>query len=280
MQPDNTKSDVRFLPQLEGDNPFVEFKLGHMPFHAGIAGGNGAPVTITYPSPLNHGINDPAVDGTRHLWSGSDQNRQQAKLWYFSSTYLANVLILSSPIKAENERPPANPIRIADIARSLYREDIEPVLMDLDMEFSFADPIEGRDGVIRKTKSGAYASYTVRFQTKPRPLTAEELAAVETHGLHDLLAEFGPRPTDEQIAVLAEMFHASLHGEPFDAARWGAAYPGLKVQEVRGSLVPLPPSNGNGRASRYDADDKPAAEDGLTKQTLSALRSRVTTMSA
>jgi len=83
---------------------------------------------------------------------------------------------------------------------------------------------------ISKTSKGGYADYsTSKWARKETPLTAEEQAAIDAHGLFDL-SEFLPkRPTEEGLRVIKEMFEASVDGEAYDPERFGAYYrpPGM-----------------------------------------------------
>jgi hypothetical protein len=53
---------------------------------------------------------------------------------------------------------------------------------------------------------------------------------IGTHGLINLAGQVGVQPDDEAKAVIWEMFQASLHGYPYDAAKWGAYYKAYSSQ--------------------------------------------------
>jgi hypothetical protein len=94
--------------------------------------------------------------------------------------------------------------------------------MDPEMENLPTDYVAGTDFRLAKTTKGQYADYsTSKWARKETALTEEQLAAIDTHGLHNLNDYLPAKPTPEGVQAIAEMFQASVDGELYDPAKWG-----------------------------------------------------------
>ena len=97
--------------------------------------------------------------------------------------------------------------------------------MDPDMENLPTDYVAGTDFRLAKTAKGQYADYcTSKWARKETALTEEQLASIDTHGLHNLNDYLPAKPTPEGVQAIAEMFEASVNGDLYDPAKWGAFY--------------------------------------------------------
>ena len=89
---------------------------------------------------------------------------------------------------------------------------------------------------IKKTSKGGYADYnTSTWARKESALTAEEAAAVEQFGLHNLKDFLPKKPGDVELKVIKEMFEASVDGQPYDPDRWANYYKPAGLQTGNGS---------------------------------------------
>lgn len=177
----------------------------------------GNAVAVTVPCLRQWGLTCFITEATKHLWSGSEADKDIARIYYRSLTYWLSGFVVATTIT--EDKPPANPLRLFPVNKKLYQDSIHPVLQDVSYEYTPMDPIEGRDFVVRKTQSGSWASYSSSsFSFKPRKLSDVEIAAVEKWGLWDLGPLLGPVPSDEQQAQIIAMFQASWDGLPFDQA--------------------------------------------------------------
>ena len=94
--------------------------------------------------------------------------------------------------------------------------------MDPEMENLPTDYTAGTDFRLSKTTKGQYADYsTSKWARKESALTEEQLASIDTHGLHNLNDFLPAKPTAEGVQAIAEMFQASVDGELYDPAKWG-----------------------------------------------------------
>ena len=123
---------------------------------------------------------------------------------------------------------------------------IKSALMDPEMENLPTDYVAGTDFRLAKTTKGQYADYsTSKWARKETALTEENLAAIDTHGLHNLNDYLPAKPSVEGVQAIAEMFQASVDGELYDPAKWGNFYKpyGLDVgTSTQSTVAPAQPA--------------------------------------
>jgi len=84
-----------------------------------------------------------------------------------------------------------------------------------------------------KTSKGGYADYgTSNWARRERPLSDEEMAAVNRFGLFNLSDFIPKKPGETELKVIKEMFEASVDGEAYDPDRWSQYFKpaGLSAQ--------------------------------------------------
>lgn len=223
--PEGTSSIGRFLPDANQDNTFfwAERQLLKFPF-PGIKGQDeGKPVTVQVPCiEMWDGKNTcPVLNEVRPWWKDDSLKTSASKYWC-KRTYFMQGFVKQDPMN-ETEVP-ENPIRKYIIGPQIFAI-IKAALMDPDMENSPVNYINGTDFIISKTSKGGYSDYgTSKWARKESSLTEEQQAAIEQYGLVDLASYLPKRPTPEQLAVIFEMFQASLDGELYDPAKWSQHY--------------------------------------------------------
>ena len=155
-----------------------------------------------------------------------------ARKYWKKRSFIFQGFVRDNPL--EEADGPENPIRRFSITTGLFN-NIRAGLMDADMDDMPTDFINGTDFRIIRTKKGEYANYdTSTYSRKSTSLTPEEVEAIETHKLSNL-SDFKPKkPTPEVVAVIEEMFNASVNGEEYDPQRWGNVYKpaGLKFDNA------------------------------------------------
>ena len=103
--------------------------------------------------------------------------------------------------------------------------------MSSDFEELPTDYEGGTDFRLTKTTKGQYADYgTSSWARRERSLDSNERAAIETHGLYTLNDYLPKQPSESELAVIAEMFEASVDGKMYDPERWGNFYRPSGVQ--------------------------------------------------
>lgn len=223
--PDNATATIRFLPDGDTDNAYfwVERAIIKLPFPGVKGGDTNKPITVQVPCMKMYGKQCPITEEIKPWWKGSDDDQARAREYYRKLSYLYQGFVVQSPLSEENL--PENPIRRLVINKSIH-DKIKAGLMDPDIEHLPTDYTNGLDFRLTKTKKGSYANYdTSTFARKSRSLSADELAAIETHGLFNL-KEFLPKEPDEKtLELIMEMFEDSVGNELFDQEKYKAFRP-------------------------------------------------------
>jgi hypothetical protein len=221
--PENTTARVRFLPDANTKNDFfwVERLMIKLPF-AGIKGqADSKPVMVQVPCVEMWGEACPVLAEVR-TWFKDPNLEDMGRKYWKKKSYLFQGFVRDNPVG--DDKTPENPIRRFVISPQIFNL-IKNALMDPDMDSMPTDYQSGLDFSIKKTSKGGYADYsTSSWARKESALTADEAAAIEQYGLHNL-ADFLPKkPGDVELKVIKEMFEASVDGQPYDPDRWANYY--------------------------------------------------------
>jgi hypothetical protein len=229
--PNDGSCRVRFLPDANPDNTFfwVEKQMIKMPFK-GVVGGEDKTVYVQVPCMEMWGESCPILTETRPWWD-NDGLKDLARVYWKKRTYIFQGFVMESQFSEENA--PENPIRRFSIGMQIFKL-IKASLLDPDFENIPTDYVNGTDFTISKTQKGEFADYsTSKWSRKETALNQAQLSAIDEHGLKDLADYLPQKPTPEQLAVIFEMFEASVANEPYDPAKWGKFYRpgGLEFEE-------------------------------------------------
>lgn len=219
--PENSNILVRFLPDGDESNTFfwVEKSMIRLPF-SGVKDQPGSkPVLVQVPCTEMWGETCPILTEVRTWFKDKSLEEMGRKYWKKRSYIMQGLVVDRGSFKEENV--PENPIRRFIISPQLFN-NIKSALMDPDMVESPTDYIKGTDFRISKTTKGNYADYsTSNYARRERPLSEDELEAVEKYGLNKLGDFLPKRPTELELKVMKEMFEASVNGEAYDNSKWG-----------------------------------------------------------
>jgi len=220
---EGSTSRIRFLPDANTKNTYfwVERLIIKLPF-AGIKGQvDSKPVIVQVPCMEMYGEACPVLAEVRP-WYKDESLKETANKYWKKKSYLFQGFVRDNPLS--DDKTPENPIRRFIISPQIFNL-IKNALMDPEFDNMPTDYENGVDFSIKKTSKGGYADYsTSTWARKPSALTSDELAAVEQFGLYNL-ADFLPKkPTEQELAIIKEMFEASVDGEPYDPERWGQFY--------------------------------------------------------
>lgn len=217
--PDNSSALIRFLPDGNPDNTYfwVERQMIKLPF-SGMDNDLQKQVTVQVPCMEMFNKTCPILTETRPWFKDPDLESTARKYWKKRS-YVFQGFVVDDPLNEKDK--PENPIRRFIINTSIYGI-ISSILLDPEIEDLPIDYMSGRDFRLSKTRKGQYADYvTSKWSMKTRSLSNEEIEAIENYGLFDL-SQFTPKePTQEEVEIIAEMFRASVDGEPYDSDRFG-----------------------------------------------------------
>lgn len=227
--PEGSSSKVRFLPDANSKNDFfwVERLMIKLPF-AGIKGqSDSKPVVVQVPCVEMYGDACPILAEVR-TWFKDPGLEEMGRKYWKKKSYLFQGFVRENALA--DDKTPENPIRRFIISPQIFNL-IKAALMDPELESMPTDYTGGLDFTVTKTQKGGYADYsTSKWSRKETALTAEEQAAIDSHGLYNL-ADFLPkRPGEVELKVIKEMFEASVDGQAYDPEKWGQYFkpPGFK----------------------------------------------------
>lgn len=216
--PDNTTAIIRFLPDNNPNNTFfwVERQIIRLNF-SGMDNDLQKQVVVQVPCMEMYNKTCPILSEIRP-WFKDPELEQTARSYWKKKSYVFQGFVVDDPLNETDK--PENPIRRFVINTSIFNI-IKSSLMDPEMEDLPIDYMAGRDFRLAKTRKGQYADYsTSKWSMKTRSLDADEAEAIEKFGLYNL-SDFLPKePSSEEVQIIAEMFQASVDGEPYDSSRW------------------------------------------------------------
>jgi hypothetical protein len=236
--PEGTTARVRFLPDGNAKNGFfwVERNMIRLPF-AGIKGqSDSKQVIVQVPCMEMWGKETPCpiLAEVRNWFNAKDPAMDEmGRKYWKKKSYLFQGFVRDNPLS--DDKTPENPIRRFVISPQIFNL-VTNALKDPDMESMPVDYESGLDFNIKKTSKGGYADYnTSGFARKESALNADEAAAIEQFGLHDLSSFLPKKPGEVELQVIKEMFEASVDGQPYDPDRWANYYKPAGFQAGSGS---------------------------------------------
>ena len=218
MQEDSSAL-LRFLPDADESNDFfwAERLMIKLPFPGVKGDTDSRPTMVQVPCMEMYGESCPILNEVRG-WFKDPALEDMGRKYWKKRSYIFQGLVREDGLKEDN--PPENPIRRFIIGPQIF-QIIKSSLLDPDMEELPTDYTNGLDFRLNKTSKGGYADYsTSKWARKERPLSDDEMNAINTHGLHSLNSFLPKKPGEVEQKVMMEMFEASVDGEAYDAERW------------------------------------------------------------
>jgi hypothetical protein len=221
--PEGSSSKLRFLPDGNSKNDYfwVERSMIKLPF-AGIKGqSDSKPVIVQVPCVEMYGDACPVLAEVR-TWFKEPSMEEMGRKYWKKKSYIFQGFVKENALS--DDKAPENPIRRFTISPQIFNL-IKAALMDPELESMPTDYQAGLDFIVSKTSKGGYADYsTSKWSRKETSLTADDAAAIEQYGLFNLSDFLPKRPGPAEIAVIKEMFEASVDGQAYDPDRWGAFF--------------------------------------------------------
>jgi hypothetical protein len=237
---EGTTATIRFLPDADSKNTFfwVERQIIKLPFNGVKNDPNMKQVVVQVPCVEMYGDNCPVLAEVRP-WYKDDTLKDMANKYWKKRSYLFQGFVRQNPIG--NDVTPANPIRRFVISPQIFTI-IKASLMDPEMENIPTDYANGIDFNVKKTSKGGFSDYsTSNWARRESPLTEAEQAAIEAHGLFNLVDFLPKKPSESELRVIKEMFEASVDGKPYDNDKWGAYYRPYGLDAPSGSQTAAAP---------------------------------------
>ena len=257
---EGTTATIRFLPDGNTQNEFfwVERQIIKLQFNGVKGDQNAKQVTVQVPCMEMYGESCPILAEVRP-WYKDESLKEMANKYWKKRSYLFQGFVRQNPMG--DDTTPANPIRRFIISPQLI-PIIKTGLMDPEMEELPTHFTRGLDFVVRKTSKGGYADYsTSNWARKETALTEAEQAAIDAHGLFKLSDFLPKKPTQAELAVMKEMFDASVDGMPFDNERWGQYFRPYGLEAPASSTAPTAAPATTASAAASVDDDLPFEPD-------------------
>jgi hypothetical protein len=232
--PEGSSAKIRFLPDANTKNDFfwVERLMIKLPF-AGIKGqSDSKPVVVQVPCVEMYGDACPVLAEVR-TWFKDPGLEEMGRKYWKKKSYLFQGFVRENALG--DDKTPENPIRRFIISPQIFNL-IKAALMDPELESMPTDYTGGLDFTVTKTSKGGYADYsTSKWSRKETALTAEEQAAIDSHGLFNLSDFLPKRPGEVELKVIKEMFEASVDGQAYDPDKWGQYFKPAGFQNKGGN---------------------------------------------
>jgi len=233
---EGSEATLRFLPDGDSNNTFfwAERAMIKLPF-AGIKGDTSSrPVIVQVPCVEMWGDTCPILSEVRGWFKDKSLDDMGRKYWKKRS-YIFQGFVTKDPLNEENT--PENPIRRFIIGPQIF-QTIKSALMDPELNELPTDFEHGVDFRIAKTSKGGYADYsTSKWSRNERPLSDEEKAAIDAHGLFNLSDFLPKKPGEVELKVMKEMFEASVDGEAYDMDKFGQYFRPAGMSQATGDPV-------------------------------------------
>lgn len=249
---------LRFLPDGNADNTYFwkERQVIKLTF-PGIKGyDEQKSITIQVPCVEMWGESCPILQEIRPWFKGDADQEALARKYWKKRTYMFQGFVRDSSITEENA--PENPIRKFLIGPQIF-EPIKNSLLDPEFESMPTDYVNGTDFKLVKGQKGQYADYaSSAWARKDSSLTEAEAEAIDKYGLVDLDTYLPEKPSAQALAVIFEMFEASVEGELYDPDQWASYYKPYGFEATTSARKAAAPSESSTPAAETPAE--PAAE--------------------
>tara|TARA_B100001248_G_scaffold111108_1_gene82990 strand:- start:11791 stop:12852 length:1062 start_codon:yes stop_codon:yes gene_type:complete len=220
---EGTTSTLRFLPDGDSNNTFFwqERAMIKLPF-PGIKGAQDTKPTLVQ-IPCMEMFNEPCpILSEVRTWFKDPSLEDMGRKYWKKRSYIFQGFVVNSTL--DEDTVPENPIRRFVINPSIFNI-IRSALMNPDMEDLPTDNENGRDFKLTKTQKGGYADYsTSTWSFKARSLSETERSAIDKFGLHNLGDYMPKKPSSDEVAIMQELFKASVDGELYDPDRFAQYY--------------------------------------------------------
>lgn len=192
--PEGSQAVVRFLPDLNEDNPFIFFveKRYHQLYINGEK--KNIPCLTTYDEEC------PICAVSSGFYKRDDE--EKGKAYWRKRQYLTQAIIVEDPLPpdaatGENSQGKVKCLSLGYQLFNIVKDAVETPGELESVPFNFDD---GIDFIIKKSKQGKYSTYVLgsRFARKQRPLTDEEIAEAEANMI-DLSTLLPRKPEIEKV---------------------------------------------------------------------------------
>jgi hypothetical protein len=189
--PNDTTSVVRFLPDLDDDNP-MGFLVENLTHELVI---NGKRETVACLK--MYGEDCPICTLSQKYYDEKDPefNKDLGKKYYRKKSYLGQVIVIDTPVEHDNEQI----VKLIDFGPAIFNQ-IQSAFTSGDLEEAPYELKGGYNFRIKKTKSGEYASYQTSGFAPKQSDVADDI--IEAISLFDLKQYRTPKTAREQVDAM------------------------------------------------------------------------------
>ena len=187
--PDDTTCVVRFLPDLDDENPmgFLVENLTHTLIV------NGEKKTV--PCLSMHGESCPICELSRKYYD--EKNEELGKKYYRKKSYIGQILVVESPIEHDQNQL----VKLIDFGPKIFKL-IQAAFQSGDLEETPYELKGGYNFRIKKTKAGQYSDYgTSSFSPKQSDIDDDVIERLELFNLKDYRGAYVDRATMEAMLM-------------------------------------------------------------------------------
>lgn len=203
--PDDSTARVRFLPDANEDNP-LGFMIEKITHQLKVNGENKTVACLA-----SYGEECPVCKVSKEYYDAGD--KVNGKLYWKKKNYLAQAMIMEDPIIEKGHENAVGKVKIFSIGYSIFKiikDSFESGELDV-APFAYEG---GTDFLIKKTKQGDFASYTLsKFARKSSDLTEDEVEVAQA-GIVDLSTLLSKKP---ELSAVEGILMAALTGKAYDA---------------------------------------------------------------
>ena len=202
--PDDSTARIRFLPDANEDNP-LGFMIEKVTHQLKVNGENKTVACLA-----SYGEECPVCKVSKEYYDAGD--KVNGKLYWKKKNYLAQAMIMEDPIIEKGHENAVGKVKIFSIGYSIFKiikDSFESGELDV-APFAYEG---GTDFLIKKTKQGEFASYTLsKFARKSSDLTEEEIEVADA-GIVDLSTLLSKKP---ELSAVEGILMAALTGKAYN----------------------------------------------------------------
>lgn len=199
--PHDSTSTVRFLPDLDEDNP-MGFLVENLTHELVINGKRESVACLKM-----YGEDCPICTLSQKYYDEKDpeHNKDLGKKYYRKKSYLGQVLVIDTPVEHDAEQI----VKLIDFGPAIFNQ-IQAAFKSGDLEEAPYELKGGYNFRIKKTKSGEYASYQTSGFAPKQTDVADDI--IEAINLFDLKNYRTPKTAREQLEamLIADQTGASM----------------------------------------------------------------------
>lgn len=202
--PDDSTARIRFLPDANSDNP-LGFMIEKVTHQLKVNGENKTVACLA-----SYGEECPICKVSKEYYDAGD--KVNGKLYWKKKNYLAQAMIMEDPIIEKGHENAEGKVKVFSIGYSIFKiikDSFESGELD-DAPFAYEG---GTDFLIKKTKQGEFASYTLsKFARKSTDLDESQIEVADA-GIVDLSTLLPKKP---ELATVEGILMAALTGKAYN----------------------------------------------------------------